>query len=118
LTEPQERTTRCRRCGIRLENRIKRIVSIGTGVLSLEPFRGDAFHIGKTLIAIATDTEQMVERLQIIPWQYWLILPIQRGARTGGYRARRVEEEEGIACGYTTKYPVSRDVQADASVYS
>jgi predicted acylesterase/phospholipase RssA len=45
-----------------LENKIKCLVSIGTGVPSLKPFQDDVFHIGDTLVAIATETEQTAER--------------------------------------------------------
>jgi predicted acylesterase/phospholipase RssA len=48
----------------RLESRIKCLVSIGTGVPSLKPFQDDVFHIGKTLVAIATETEQTAERFR------------------------------------------------------
>ena len=37
---------------------------IGTGVPSLKLFRDDVFHIGKTLVAIAIETEQTVERFR------------------------------------------------------
>ena len=47
-----------------VEGRIKCLVSIGTGVLTLKPFRDDIFHIGETLLAIATETEQTAERFQ------------------------------------------------------
>ncbi|KAH9203609.1 phospholipase [Leptodontidium sp. 2 PMI_412] len=47
-----------------LESRIKCLVSIGTGVPSLNPFQDDVFHIGKTLVAIATETEQTAERFR------------------------------------------------------
>ena len=47
-----------------LESRIKCLVSIGTGVPSLKPFRDDVFHIGKSLLAIATETEQTAERFR------------------------------------------------------
>lgn len=45
-----------------LEGRIKCLVSIGTGVPSLKPFKNDVFHIGTTLVAIATETEQTAEK--------------------------------------------------------
>ncbi len=44
-----------------LESRIKCLVSIGTGVPSLKPFQGDVFYTGKTLVAIANETEQTAE---------------------------------------------------------
>ncbi|KAH7126725.1 hypothetical protein B0J11DRAFT_460046 [Dendryphion nanum] len=47
-----------------LEGRVKCLVSIGTGVPSLKPFKDDVFHIGETLVAIATETEQTAERFQ------------------------------------------------------
>jgi hypothetical protein len=45
-----------------LENNVKCLVSVGTGIPSLKPFRDDVFHIGETLLAIATETEQTAER--------------------------------------------------------
>ncbi|KAI9823351.1 MAG: hypothetical protein M1819_001359 [Sarea resinae] len=47
-----------------LEGRIKCLVSIGTGVPSIKPFGDAVFHIGKTLVAIATETEQTAERFR------------------------------------------------------
>ncbi|KAH8648725.1 acyl transferase/acyl hydrolase/lysophospholipase [Tricladium varicosporioides] len=47
-----------------LEGKIKCLVSIGTGVPSLNPFRDDVLHIGKTLVSIATETEQTAERFR------------------------------------------------------
>ncbi|KAH7126726.1 hypothetical protein B0J11DRAFT_284076 [Dendryphion nanum] len=47
-----------------LEGKVKCLVSIGTGVPSLRPFKSDVFHIGETLVAIATETEQTAERFQ------------------------------------------------------
>ncbi|KAH7072022.1 hypothetical protein BKA63DRAFT_554892 [Paraphoma chrysanthemicola] len=47
-----------------LEGRVKCLVSIGTGVPSLKPFKDDVLHIGETLVAIATETEQTAERFR------------------------------------------------------
>ncbi|KAF1850391.1 uncharacterized protein K460DRAFT_382125 [Cucurbitaria berberidis CBS 394.84] len=47
-----------------LEGKVKCLVSIGTGVPSLKPFKDDVFHIAETLIAIATETEQTAERFR------------------------------------------------------
>lgn len=44
-----------------LEGRIKCLVSIGTGVPSLKPFEDNVLKIGKTLVAIATETERTAE---------------------------------------------------------
>lgn len=48
----------------RLESKIKCLVSIGTGVLSLRSFGNNPLNIAKTLVAIATDTENAAERFQ------------------------------------------------------
>lgn len=47
-----------------LEGRIKCIVSISTGVPSLKPFQDDVLYIGKTLVAIVTETEQTAEEFR------------------------------------------------------
>jgi hypothetical protein len=47
-----------------LEGRVKCLVSIGTGVLSLKAFEDDGLHIGKTLLAIATETAHTAERFR------------------------------------------------------
>jgi predicted acylesterase/phospholipase RssA len=47
-----------------LEDSVKCLVSIGTGISSLKPFRDDFLHIGKTLIGIATETERTAERFR------------------------------------------------------
>ena len=45
-----------------LEGRIKCLVSIGTGIPLLKLFQDDVFHIGPTLVAIATEIEQSAGR--------------------------------------------------------
>ncbi|KAK4691613.1 hypothetical protein P7C71_g5419, partial [Lecanoromycetidae sp. Uapishka_2] len=47
-----------------LESKIKCLVSIGTGIPSLKPFRDDILHTGETLVAIATETEATAEMFQ------------------------------------------------------
>jgi hypothetical protein len=47
-----------------LEGKIKCLVSIGTGVPSIKPFKDDVLRIGETLIAIATETEQTAEKFR------------------------------------------------------
>lgn len=47
-----------------LESKLQCLVSIGTGIPSLRPFSGDILHIGETLVAIATETEQTAERFR------------------------------------------------------
>lgn len=44
-----------------IEGRIKCLVSIGTGIPSLKPFKDDVFHIGTTLLTLANETEQTAE---------------------------------------------------------
>lgn len=45
-----------------LEDKVKCLVSIGTGVPSLTPFKGDLVSVGQSLLAIATETEKTAER--------------------------------------------------------
>ena len=45
-----------------LEDKIKCLVSIGTGVPSLTPFKDDIISISRSLLAIATETEKTAER--------------------------------------------------------
>lgn len=47
-----------------LEGKVQCLVSIGTGIPSLKPFQDDLLHIGETLVAIATETEQTAERFR------------------------------------------------------
>ncbi|KAI9676684.1 MAG: hypothetical protein M1829_003003 [Trizodia sp. TS-e1964] len=47
-----------------LEGRVQCLVSIVTGIPLLKLFRDDLLHIGETLVAIATETEQTAERFQ------------------------------------------------------
>ena len=45
-----------------LEERVQCLVSVGTGVLSLRPFTDDLISIGRSLLAIATETEKTAEK--------------------------------------------------------
>ena len=47
-----------------LEQNLKSLVSIGTGVPSVEPFRTGILEIGQTLVRISTETEQTAESFQ------------------------------------------------------
>ena len=47
-----------------IDGKVKCLVSIGTGVPSPKPFQDDVPHIGETLVAIATETQQTAERFQ------------------------------------------------------
>jgi predicted acylesterase/phospholipase RssA len=47
-----------------LESKVKCLISIGTGVPSIKPFKDDMLHIGKTLVAIATETEVTAENFR------------------------------------------------------
>ena len=47
-----------------LESNLKCIVSIGTGVPSVEPFRTGLFEIGNTLVRMSTETEKTAELFQ------------------------------------------------------
>ena len=61
-----------------LEDKVKCLVLVRTGVLLLTPFKGDLIGIGKSLLAIAIETEKMVEqfcrdksRLDEVGRYYW-----------------------------------------------
>jgi hypothetical protein len=79
-----------------LEGKVKCLVSIWTGVPSLKPFRDGMLHIGKTLVAIATETADG----RAIParagatgtGQHGTVLPVQRSAGPGKHSAGRGEE--------------------------
>ena len=47
-----------------LQQNLKSLVSIGTGVPSVEPFRTGLLEIGRTLTCISTETEQTAESFQ------------------------------------------------------
>lgn len=47
-----------------LEDNIKCLVSTGTGVLSDKPFPGKLITLGRSLVAIATETERTAERFR------------------------------------------------------
>jgi predicted acylesterase/phospholipase RssA len=47
-----------------LEGKVQCLVSIGTGIPSLKAFQDNALHMGETLVAIATETEQTAERFR------------------------------------------------------
>lgn len=47
-----------------LEGKIWCLISLGTGIPSLKPFEDDVLHIGTTLVALATETEQTAERFR------------------------------------------------------
>ncbi len=47
-----------------LDSNLKCIVSIGTGVPSVEPFRTGLLEIGNTLVRISTETERTAETFQ------------------------------------------------------
>ena len=55
-----------------LEDKIKCLVSIETGVPSLKPFKDDLIGIGQSLLAIATETEKTAERYSRAKSVNWL----------------------------------------------
>jgi hypothetical protein len=96
-----------------LEGKVKCLVSIGTGVPSLKPFKDDVLHIGKTLVAIATETEQTAEQFRR-----------ERGLldNTGRYyrfnvvrgleEAKKVKEMAAATRRYISSQEVHRQMQA------
>ncbi|KAI9783465.1 MAG: hypothetical protein M1816_001347 [Peltula sp. TS41687] len=95
-----------------LENNIKCLVSIGTGVPSLKPFHDDVFHIGKTLVAIATETEQTAERFRqtnshLDDTGRYYRFNVLRGLEDIGLEESKKKKDIASA---TRRYVVSQDV--------
>jgi len=95
-----------------LEKKVKCLISIGTGVPSLNSFRDDVFHIGETLVAIATETEQTAEKfcrdklhLDSSGWYYRF--NVIRGLENVGLEESKKTKEIAAA---TRRYVGSHDV--------
>src|SRR5579871_3261329 len=95
-----------------LEGKVQCLVSIGTGIPSLKPFRDDLLHIGEMLVAIATETEQTAERF----WRdkaymdssnRYFRFNVVRGLENIGLEESTKRKEIAAA---TRRYVVSQDV--------
>jgi hypothetical protein len=121
------RGDRCKQPGARnvgpepLEGRVKCLVSIGTGVPSLKPFRDDVLHIGETLVAIATDTEQTAEMFQreralLDTTGRYYRFGVLRGLEDIGLEeAKKVKEMAAATRRYISSQEVHKRMQACAS---
>jgi predicted acylesterase/phospholipase RssA len=104
-----------------LEGQIKGLVSIGTGVPSLKPFKDDALHIGKTLIALATETEQTAEKfrreksLLDETGRYYRFNVTSGLDNIGLEEAKKVKEMAAATRKYITSQEVYKQMQACAS---
>ncbi|EDU46186.1 phospholipase [Pyrenophora tritici-repentis Pt-1C-BFP] len=103
-----------------LEGKVICLVSIGTGVSSLKPFKNDGLHIDETLVAIATQTEQTAERF----WRERLLLDstgryyrfnVDRGLEDIGLEvAKKVKEMAAATRRYIGTQEVYKQIQACA----
>jgi hypothetical protein len=104
-----------------LEGRVKCLVSIGTGVPSLKPFKDDVLHIGETLVAIARKNERTAERFQH-EWvlldntgQYYRFDIVSGLGEIGLEEAAKVDEIAAATRRYINSHEVHTQMQAFAS---
>jgi hypothetical protein len=103
-----------------LEGRVKCLVSIGTGVPSLKAFKDDVFNIGKTLAAIAMETEQTAERfrrergLLDCTGRYYRFNVAWGLEDIGLEEAKKVKEMAAATRRYTSSQEVYKQMQACA----
>lgn len=103
-----------------LERRVKCLVSIGTGVPSLKPFKDDVLHIGETLVAIAIETEQTAERFrrerQLLDstGQYYRFNVVRGLEEIGLEEAAKVKEMAAATRRYIVSQEVHKQMQACA----
>jgi predicted acylesterase/phospholipase RssA len=104
-----------------IEGRVKCLVSIGTGVPSLKPFKNDVLHIGETLVAIATETEQTAERFRrerqlLDSTDRYYRFNVVRGLEDIGLEeAAKVKEMAAATRRYISSQEVHKQMQACAS---
>jgi len=96
----------------RLQDKLKCLVSIGTGVPSLKPFRDDVFHIGDQLVALATETEKTAEQFHqdkssLDDEGRYFRFNVLRGLEEVGLEESKKKKEIAAA---TTRYITSQDV--------
>jgi predicted acylesterase/phospholipase RssA len=105
-----------------LERRVKCLVSIGAGVPSLKAFKDDVLHIGETLVAIATETEQTAERFRreralLDSTGRYHRFNVARGLEGIGLEeAKKVKEMAAATRRYIGSQEVHRQMQACADI--
>jgi hypothetical protein len=107
-----------------LEGRVKCLVSIGTGVPLLKPFKDVVLHIGKTLVAIATETEQTAERFRSerplldTTGRYYCFNVVRGLEEIGLEEAKKVKEMAAATRQYISSHEVHKHLQTCASTMS
>jgi predicted acylesterase/phospholipase RssA len=103
-----------------LDGKVKCLVSIGTGVPSLKAFRDEVLHIGETLAAIATETEQTAERFRreqalLDSSERYYRFNVVRGLEDIGLEeAKKVKEMAAATRRYISSHEVCKQMQACA----
>jgi predicted acylesterase/phospholipase RssA len=103
------------------EGQVKCLVSIGTGIPSLTPFKDDDLHIHKTLVAIATETEATAEQfrrdhsLLAKAGRYYRFNVVRGLENIGLEEAKKVKEMAAATRRYLGSEEVNSQVQACAS---
>ncbi|ORY02205.1 hypothetical protein BCR34DRAFT_493307 [Clohesyomyces aquaticus] len=103
-----------------LEGKVKCLVSIGTGLPSLKPFKDDVFNIGETLVAIATETEATAERfrrekaLLDSTGRYYRFNVVRGLEDIGLEEAKKVKEMAAATRRYISSQEVHKQMQACA----
>jgi predicted acylesterase/phospholipase RssA len=103
-----------------LEGKVKCLVSIGTGVPSLKAFKDDVLHIGQTLAAIATETEQTAERFRrerslLDSTERYYRFNVLRGLENIGLEeAKKVNEMAAATRRYISSHEVHKQMQTCA----
>ena len=103
-----------------IEGRVQCLVSIGTGIPSLNPFRDEALLIGKILTAIATETEQTAQRFQrdksgLDASSHYFRFNVIRGLEEIGLEESQKQKEIAAATGrYVNSLDAVKQMQACA----
>ncbi|KAJ4323146.1 hypothetical protein N0V94_002032 [Neodidymelliopsis sp. IMI 364377] len=103
-----------------LEGRVKCLVSIGTGVPSLKPFKDDLLNIGQTLVATATETEKTAEQFRrerpvLDSTGRYYRFNVDRGLEDIGLEeAKKVKEMAAATRAYILTQAVHKQMQACA----
>jgi predicted acylesterase/phospholipase RssA len=103
-----------------LEGKVKCLVSIGTGVPSLKPFKDDVLHIGDTLVAMATETQLTAERFQReqvlldTTGRYYRFNVVRGLEEIGLEEAKKVKEMAAATRRYISSQEVHKQMQACA----
>lgn len=101
-----------------IEGKIKCLVSIGTGIPSLKPFKDDVFSIGTTLLAIAKETERTAETFRrdktcLDNTSRYYRFNVTRGLEDVGLEeSKKKKEIAAVTRAYVTSQDVFKQMQA------